>query len=58
MSSVDDQTLSTSARDVDWLLENFVAATSGVERAVGVVQRVGSLLTPELIIELKTDMMR
>lgn len=36
MSAVDDQTLSTSARDVNWLLENFVAATSGVERAVGV----------------------
>lgn len=34
--TIDDHTLSAGARDVSWLLSNFVNATSGVERAVGV----------------------
>lgn len=36
MTDVDRQTLSSRVSDVNWLLANFVAATDGVERAVGV----------------------
>jgi uncharacterized protein len=36
MTSVDPNPLSAGARDVNWLLDKFVAETDGVERAVGV----------------------
>ena len=36
MNDLDRQDLYTRVDDVNWLLENFVAATPGVERAVGV----------------------
>ena len=36
MNDLDRQALRTRVDDVNWLLENFVASTQGVERAVGV----------------------